>query len=197
VDVADLPRERFDEASVVLADGYLDDPGWVAVGPRDRGRRHAYTRRVCRGALSIVDRWGGRIWQVQRDGEVAGVLTSCDPGQWPPPQLRATAMQAVGPTLAGPGVLWRSLVADAAMHKHHPHDPHLFVWMLAVSPKHQRTGIGRALLTTALERADGLGSPTYLETANPDNLPYYASFGFRETGQTALPRGAPIWFMMR
>jgi GNAT superfamily N-acetyltransferase len=197
VDVRELPRDRFEEASVVLADAYLDDPGWVAVGPRHRRRRHAYTRRICRGALSIVDRWGGRIWNVQRDGEVAGVLTSCDPGQWPPPQLRATAMQALGPTLAGPAVLYRSLVADAEMHEHHPQEPHFFVWMLAVSPRHQRSGVGRALLQTALERADELGADTYLETANPDNLPYYSSFGFRQIGETKLLRATPIWFMMR
>jgi ribosomal protein S18 acetylase RimI-like enzyme len=197
VDVTELPPDRFDEASVVLADAYLDDPGWVSVGPGNRRRRHAYTRRVCRGALSVVGRWGARIWQVQRDGAVAGVLTSMDPGQWPPPELRATAYQALGPTLAGPAVLWRSLAADAAMHKHHPQEPHFFVWMLAVSPRHQRSGIGRALLTTALKRAESLETFTYLETANPENLPYYASFGFRQVGEAALPRGAPIWFMMR
>jgi ribosomal protein S18 acetylase RimI-like enzyme len=83
------------------------------------------------------------------------------------------------------------------MHGAHPDDPHFFVWMLGVSPRHQRTGIGRALLTTALERAESFGTFTYLETAKPENLPYYSSFGFREVGQAALPRGAPIWFMMR
>jgi GNAT superfamily N-acetyltransferase len=197
VDVIELPPDRFDEASVVLADAFLDDPGWVAVGPGNRRRRHAYTRRVCRGALSVVGRWGGRIWQVERDGAVAGVLTSMDPGQWPPPELRATAYQALGPTLAGPAVLWRSLAADAAMHKYHPNEAHFFVWMLAVSPRHQRSGVGRALLSTALERAESLETFTYLETANPENLPYYASFGFRQVGEAELPRGAPIWFMMR
>jgi ribosomal protein S18 acetylase RimI-like enzyme len=197
VDVVELPPERFDAASRVLADAYLDDPGWVSVGPRDSARRHSFTRRVCRGALSVVDRWGGHIWQVERDGGVAGVLTSADPGQWPPPQFRAIAYQAVGPTLAGPGVLWRSLASDSTMHKHHPKEPHFYVWMLAVAPKHQRTGVGRALLQAALERAEELRAFAYLETAKPDNLPYYASFGFREVGEARLPRGAPIWFMMR
>jgi predicted N-acetyltransferase YhbS len=69
--------------------------------------------------------------------------------------------------------------------------------MLAVSPRHQRSGVGRALLSTALERAESLETFTYLETANPENLPYYASFGFRQVGEAELPRGAPIWFMMR
>jgi ribosomal protein S18 acetylase RimI-like enzyme len=197
VDVSELPPERFDDASRVLADAFLDDPGWIDVGPDNAARRHGYTRRVCRGALNVVARWGGHIWQVQRDGAVAGVLTSVDPGQWPPPQYRAIAYQALGPTLAGPSVLWRSLAADATMHKHHPTDPHFYVWMLAVAPSHQRTGVGRALLQTALTRAEQLGAFAYLETAKPDNLPYYSSFGFREVGEAALPRGAPIWFMMR
>ena len=197
MDIRELPSERFGEASCVLADAYLDDPGWASVGPGDIRRRHRYVRRVCRGALAVVARWGGRIWHVERDGAVAGVLTSVEPGRWPPPQLRALALQAPGPVLAGPAVLWRSLAADALMHRQHPHEPHFFVWMLAVSPRHQRTGVGRALLTTALERAEALGASAYLETSNPDNLPYYASFGFRETGRAELPRGAPIWFMMR
>jgi ribosomal protein S18 acetylase RimI-like enzyme len=99
--------------------------------------------------------------------------------------------------LAGPSVLRRSLVADNAMHRGHPGEEHFFVWMLTVSPAAQRSGVGRALLSTALERADARGVPTYLDTANPDNLPYYASFGFENTGQGKLPRGAPLWYMYR
>jgi hypothetical protein len=57
--------------------------------------------------------------------------------------------------------------------------------------------VGRALLSKAIERAEQLQVPTYLDTANPDNLPYYGSFRFEPTGQTQLPRGAPLWFMFR
>ena len=37
----------------------------------------------------------------------------------------------------------------------------------------------------------------YLDTANPANVPYYASFGFEEIGRAPLPRGATMWFMTR
>jgi GNAT superfamily N-acetyltransferase len=197
VDVLDLPRERFAEASVVMADAFADDPGWASVGPDDRDRRHAYVRRVCRGVLGVVARRGGHNWHVERDGGVAGVLSSLDPGDWPPPQLSSTVAQALGPVLAGPRVLWRSLSADNAMHKGHPQEPHFFVWMLTVAPHAQRSGVGRALLSEALSRADGFGVPTYLDTANRDNLPYYASFGFASRGEIELPGGAPLWFMFR
>jgi GNAT superfamily N-acetyltransferase len=197
VEVTELPGHRFDEASVVMADAFLDDPGWKAVGPDDRQRRHRYIRRLCRAVLGLTARRGGRIWQVDRDGRAVGVLSSLDPGQWPPPQLPALTAQAPGPILAGPAVLWRSLQADNTMHRGHPLEPHLFVWMLTVAPSAQRSGVGRALLATALARADELGVPTYLDTANPANLPYYGSFGFVSTGEAPLPRGAAVWFMVR
>lgn len=197
MDVGLLPRERFDEAAVVMADAFLDDPGWVAVGPDSRARRHRYVRRICAGILRIVERWGGPIWFVEIDGRVAGVLSSMDPGQWPPPQLRSLAYQATGPLLAGPGVFWRSLAGDGALHRGHPDEPHLFVWTLTVAPARQRSGVGRAMMAAAFERASEQGAPTYLDTANPDNLPYYGSLGFEQTGNAALPRGARIWFMYR
>jgi GNAT superfamily N-acetyltransferase len=197
VDARILAPERFEEAAPVMADAFLDDPGWSDVGPDDRARRHRYIRRVCSGVLTVVDRWGGPIWQVEEDGRVAGVLTTVDPGRWPPPEIRSLVRQALGPILAGPRVLWRSLVADNVMHKHHWKEPHFYIWTLTVGPAFQRKGGGRALLNAGLARADELGVPAYLETANPDNLPYYASFGFDEIGEARLPRGASIWFMHR
>jgi GNAT superfamily N-acetyltransferase len=197
VDVTDLRPDRFDEASVVMADAFMDDPGWSAVGPDDPARLHRYIRRVCRGVLKVSARRGGRVWQVEHDGQTVGVLSSLDPGQWPPPQLPALVAQALGPVLAGPAVLWRSLNADQAMHAGHPPEPHVFVWMLTVAPAAQRAGVGRALLSTAIARAEELGVPTYLDTANPANLPYYASFGFQQTGERAMPRGSTLWFMFR
>jgi GNAT superfamily N-acetyltransferase len=184
--VSELPHERF-----------MDDPGWQAVGPDDPARLHRYIRRVCRGILGVVAKRGGPIWHVERDGHVVGALAGLDPGQWPPPQLPSIVAQALGPVLAGPVVLARSLKADGCMHEGHPPDAHFFVWMLAVAPAAQRTGVGRALLGTALARAEELGVPTYLDTAKPENRPYYGSFGFEETGSTMLPRGAPLWFMFR
>ena len=77
----------------------------------------------------------------------------------------------------------------------HTDEEHTFVWWLAVVPAHQRTGVGRALLNRVFE--DSEEAPVYLDTANPDNVPYYASLGFEEIGRAALPRGAAMWFMRR
>lgn len=181
-----------------MADAFVDDPGWKAVGPDDERRRHAYIRRVCRGVLNVVARSsGGWIWHVERESKVVGVSAGLDPGHWPPPQIPALASQALGPILAGPVVGWRSIRGDSAMHAGHPDEDHLFVWMLTVAPSEQRSGVGRALLGNAIARAEGLGVPTYLDTANPANLPYYGSHGLAPIGETKLPRGATLWFMLR
>ena len=76
----------------------------------------------------------------------------------------------------------------------HPQEDHVFLWFLAVDPEHQRGGVGRALLARVYEEAS---APLYLDTANPANVPYYASNGFEEIGNSAGPRGAQMWFMRR
>jgi hypothetical protein len=40
-------------------------------------------------------------------------------------------------------------------------------------------------------------APVYLDTSNPDNVPYYAGAGFEEIGRGMLPRRTPMWFMRR
>jgi GNAT superfamily N-acetyltransferase len=195
--VEPLTGDRVRGAARVLADAFLDDPGWVDVGPDNRRSRWKYTFRTCHGALKACDRWGGPSWCTVEDGEVTGVLACVDPGRWPVPELRLLAMMAPGAIAAGPAPLWRGLNSTRLMEKNHPRYEHFYVWMFGVSPAHQRGGRGRALMANAVERADAAGVPAYLETGNPDNLPYYGSHGYEVIGELPLPRGAPMWFMER
>src|SRR5437763_16785701 len=102
VEVSELPAAAFGEATQVMADAFVDDPGWLGAGPDDRGRRHTCIRRTSRGILNVVARWGGPTWQVPRAGGVAGVLTTVDPGRRRPTPLPALLFQAPAPVLAGP-----------------------------------------------------------------------------------------------
>jgi GNAT superfamily N-acetyltransferase len=96
--------------------------------------------------------------------------------------------------LAGPGAILRGLRFSALQEKGHPDGEHVYLWFLAVSPHNQGGGVGRALLARVYEDA---GAPVYLDTANPDNVPYYASNGFEEIGSADGPRGARLWYMLR
>jgi ribosomal protein S18 acetylase RimI-like enzyme len=201
-----LERDDFDAAARLFADAFLDDPGWVAVGPDRRERRHANLRRYHRAALDVIERHGGPIYGAFHEGgdaagggaRLTGVAATFAAGLYPPPPW--TIVRFVPGFLpAGPAPIVRGLRFSAVQEKGHPHDPHVYLWFLAVDPAHQRGGVGRALLARVYEdaQAQDTPAPVYLDTANPANVPYYASNGYEEIGKAAGPRGASMWFMKR
>lgn len=191
-----LPAHH-DAAARLLADAFIDDPGWVSVGPRRRASRWRYIYRVCLGSIRVGERWCGPSWCITEGGEPVAVLTGCAPGIWPPPELRTLAILSPGPLIAGPAVFVRSLRAELIFQKRHPAYDHFLVWMFAVSPARQRAGLGRRLMSDALARADADQVPAYLWTGNPDNLPYYRSHGYEVIGESVIPGGATTWYMER
>ena len=141
----------------------------------------------------MVRRHGGPIFGAYRDGELAGVAATFAAGLHPPPAW--TFLHFVpGFLFAGPGPVVRGLRVSAIQDGGHPEEDHVFLWFLAVDPRHQRAGVGRALLAHVAENAE---VPVYLDTANPANVPYYVGAGFEEIGRAPLPRGATMWFMLR
>ena len=201
-----MGRDNFDAAARLFADAFLDDPGWVAVGPDRAARRHALLRRYHRRALEVIERYGGPTYGAFDEddagsaamggaagGRLTGVAATFAAGRYPPPACTILYFVA-GFVLAGPGPIVRGLRFSAVQEKGHPHDEHVYLWFLAVDPKHQRGGVGRALLARVYADAT---APVYLDTANPANVPYYASNGYEELGRADGPRGASIWFMRR
>ena len=149
--------------------------------------------RYHRTAIGVVHRYGGPIYGVFTDGRLAGTAVTFGAGRFPPPAW--TFLKYVpGFLAAGPGPVIRGLRTSSIQDNGHPHNEHVFLWFLAVDPAHQRSGVGRALLQRVFGGAE---APVYLDTANPANVPYYASFGFEELGRATLPRGATMWFMRR
>jgi GNAT superfamily N-acetyltransferase len=194
VEIRPLDPSQYDDATRIFADAFLDDPGWVAVGPDRPGHRHSILRRYHRTALNVIDRYGRPIYGAFAEGDrLAGVAATFAAGLYPPPAW--TVVRFVpGFLLAGPGPIVRGLRFSAIQEHGHPETEHVYLWFLAVDPAQQRGGIGRALLGRVYEDAQ---APVYLDTANPANVPYYASNGFEEIGKAAGPRGATMWFMRR
>jgi hypothetical protein len=67
--------------------------------------------------------------------------------------------------------------------------PHWYLALLGVSPGYQRQGIGGALLTPVLQRADREGAACYLETFVADNVPFYERRGFQVVETGVEPKG--------
>ncbi|MCW2799135.1 MAG: hypothetical protein JWQ70_607 [Aeromicrobium sp.] len=75
-------------------------------------------------------------------------------------------------------------------------EPHaLGVDNVAVHPDAQRQGIGRRLMSFALEQAVDRGARSvrlYTHSMMTDNITWYASLGFVETGREPLPKGERV-----
>jgi ribosomal protein S18 acetylase RimI-like enzyme len=197
IDVTALSDVLGRDVARILTDAFLDDPGWRDVGPeRERHRRLVmwlYHRALRRKAL----RWGHPSYAAFRDGRLAGVAVTFDSEAWPPPEPVSTLLDVPAFVLAGPFAAVRGARADATMKRAHFDAPHVYLWQLAVDPQVQRCGVGRALMARVSAHADAAQLPVYLETAKPENVAYYRSLGFVETGREKLPRGAPLWLMLR
>lgn len=153
-------------------------------------------RGYTRGLLAVARRWGGPVYGAFDDGALVGTVIAFEEGHYPPPPW-AILFEARGIVPAGPPTIVRGLRAQATLDRGHPDHPHAFVSVLTVHPDSQRKGAGRALLGRVLEEADDREVSVYLDTAKPENLPYYRSFGFELQGEAPLPRGATIWYLLR
>jgi ribosomal protein S18 acetylase RimI-like enzyme len=77
-------------------------------------------------------------------------------------------------------------------------DQHWYLLTIGVEPSRQRTGVGGRLLNAGLQRADADGLACYLETANPDNLPFYRRHGFEVAADGEVSKGGlHVWAMVR
>ena len=195
-EVVELELARREEVARVLADAFLDDPAWVAIGPARERARLRLLRAYYRVVLRETAAHGGPAWCALQDGVVVGTaVTFADGLAYPPP--RALIAEGLPFLAAGPGPAIRGALVDGVFKKRHPHEPHVYLWQLAAHPSAQRQGAGRALMGRVLEEAERRDSPVYLETTKPENVPYYGSFGFRVVDEAKLPRGAQVWFMLR
>ena len=84
------------------------------------------------------------------------------------------------------------------LHKQAISGDHWYLLTIGVEPGQQRAGVGGRLLSAGLQRVDAEGLPCYLETVNPDNLPFYRRLGFEVAADGQEPKdGLHVWAMVR
>ena len=85
----------------------------------------------------------------------------------------------------------RAIRLDFAMQRAHPKTPHHYLQMIGTRPERQGTGAGTMLIATLLKSCDEAEIGAYLESSNPENLPFYARHGFVPRPSFPLPKGCP------
>lgn len=130
------------------------------------------------------------VWQLGDFGAVA---------LWFPPRVEPDGDAVVAE-------IERSVAADLhadlfavleQMDSAHPTFPHWYLPWFGVDGARQGKGLGGELMRNCLGLVDQDHLPTYLESPNPRNLPFYERHGFEVTGVSQAGACPPVYSMLR
>lgn len=180
----------------MLGRAFDDDPvmGWLQPDPRRRrAGLPAFFRAVTRHHFLA----GAGVEVATGPGGIGAAALWDPPGRW---QQSAGEQALMVPALlrAFRGRLAAARALGEQMKADHPEEPHWYLAIIGSDPSVRGSGLGAALMRSRLDRCDAEGAPAYLESSNPDNVPYYHRFGFEVTGEIRAPGGGPsLWCMWR
>ncbi|WP_163696191.1 GNAT family N-acetyltransferase [Mycolicibacterium sarraceniae] len=196
VDVRLARKSDIPALARILGRAFQDDPVMAWVQP-DAERRKAALPGLF-GALTRHHFLAGRGSEVSlSDDGVAAVALWDPPGGWLQSPREQLAMLP-GVVRAFRGRLAAGRALTDLMKAQHPEEPHWYLSIIGSDPQVRGRGFAHALMQSRLDRCDAEYAPAYLESSNPDNVPYYERFGFEVTGEIVLPAGGPsLWPMWR
>jgi GNAT superfamily N-acetyltransferase len=177
--------------SEMLARAFMDDPLIGHFLP-DEQRRRRVLARVFRLLLKLGLPY--RACHATSGFEAAAFWRP--PNGWHVPlwQYILNGPEMLG--VFGGGAL-RVMTAMDTIEKRHPKEPHWYLQAIGTDPAKQGKGYGSLVMRHQLAAADSAHLPCYLESSKSSNIPIYQSFGFRLTGEIALPGGPTIFPMWR
>ena len=188
------------ELAHVLGRAFFDDPVMTWVLP-DAGERARALPRVF-GTMARYHHLPLDGVELADDGAHVAAAAL-----WAPPQKwrvsRTTEFRMLPGFLRAFGShAKRGRQLDELMKSNHPVEPHWYLAVIGSDPTYRGGGYGKALMESGLARADAEWAPAYLESSNPDNVPYYERFGFEVIGELELPgdseaAGPTMWAMWR
>jgi len=195
-EVAAARKTDIRELAHTLGRAFFDDPVMTWMLP-EAGRR----AKVLPKMFATITRHqflAHGACEVATDGaHIAAAALWTPPGQWKTSGWQDLRMLASFVSAFG-SRFQRGQQMSELMKKHHPEEPHWYLGVIGSDPTFRGGGYGHALMKSRLDRVDAEFAPAYLESSNPDNLPYYQRFGFEVTGEIPLPDDGPtMWQMWR
>jgi GNAT superfamily N-acetyltransferase len=212
IEVRALTAEHLDAAVDVLARGFAEEPGNVALLPDDESRAtmlRVLSRLEIGRAMPL-----GTVHAALIGDTVGGIAV------WHPPAKGAGSLSGLTRAVA------RSLPAIPRLLRTLPHKASVLLghsrralpltlarrravatasagtsWhlaFLATAPEFRGRGLARGLLDRQLTRCDQDGTPAWLETTDPVNPPIYERFGFTTIAHLEDAAWLPgLWVMRR
>ncbi|MGE2714927.1 GNAT family N-acetyltransferase [Mycolicibacterium litorale] len=196
VEVRPGRRSDVQGSAEVLGRAFHDDPVMRWVLPDGAARTRGLKRMFATMTRHHFLRGGGVEVACARDALGAAALWD-PPGRWKQTRLEELLMMPAFVRAFGSRVGHGQQVAEL-LKENHPEEPHWYLAIIGSDPSVRGTGLGQALMRSRLDRCDAEYAPAYLESSNPDNIPYYERFGFEVTGELRVPDGGPsLWPMWR
>lgn len=183
---ADLPM-----LSAVLARSFHNDPQMEFLLP-DPATRDADLQVMFTTIASAGLRRGHTYVLANTVGAIAAAAI------WSPPEVESLSDTEVGPMVDaiigryGDEGLMRVAAMSEAMDANHPHDPHLYLFIVGVDSSQQGHGYGETLVAPTLAHCDATGTAAYLESSNPRNIGFYRRLGFDIVSEFC-PEGGPVF----
>lgn len=194
--VSNLGPHQYREAAEVLARAFYHDPLVTSIleGLEDEKR---LGRLKLLFELRLKTLGSERIpLSIQNENKILGAALLYPPETYPPSPFSEFFILIQGVLRKGLYGVGGWLKWNHSIQRFHPKEPHFYLELIGVDPPFQRKGVGSLMLTHILRMAEQDIMSCYLETANPENLPFYHRFGFKIVREEKII-GVPTWFMMR
>ncbi|WP_380930186.1 GNAT family N-acetyltransferase [Sphingomonas arantia] len=175
--------------ATIFASAFQDEPALSYIIP-DPTERAVRLPSLFHLLIESDDKSG--LQYMTEDGAAAALWRR--PGQarlgWKEMLSQARPMvSALGPHLV------RALRVSHAMEQRFPTTPFWYLHYVGCERSRQRSGLGAEVVRAGLAHVDGY--PIYLETADPDNIPFYEQLGFSITSHwRTFPGGPSFWSLL-
>jgi ribosomal protein S18 acetylase RimI-like enzyme len=200
VEVEKLRPDQVDEAAGLLSRAFETTPDYTHMFPDPYTRRDAlrgFMRAPVRDAEAE-----GTCWSASKDGALIGVACWQAPDRYP--WSLGRNLRALPSMLSvlrhAPGSIRNLVRFGSNIDAHFPKDkPLWYLQVIGVSPEARGLGVGSRLLEPVFDLADQKRIPCYLETSNPEAVPFYLRAGFEidANGVELMPGGPSYWLMTR
>jgi len=183
--IVPVHRDAYPALGETLARAFHNDPVWMHLTP-DAARRPAQLQWLFSRWVALMATLGESY--MAEDASGAALWVPCGGKKLGSFPLAGLAVRA--PFTMGPGWMKRMSQMMRDADKRRAEEVTGAAWelnTLGVHPDANGRGIGGALLRSVLNRVDAAGQTVYVQTHNPENIPFYERYGF------TLIRSAPTF----
>lgn len=194
----ELPLEQQDEATAVISEALMIEPGYVHLFPDEDERRLVLQSHMAANIDTATRR--GKVWVGLEGKKVLVVAIWLAPGEYPLDSQEAQRVEHYSANLQslGSDKLMQLNEYDLNCVRYFPDSPCWYLQALGVHPDSQGNGAGSKLMRYMLEQ---IGQhDCYLETGTFANVGFYERLGFeiRESAAKLVPNNGPThWTLLR